>query len=113
MEVAFVVVLLSAVKFWSVLEPLTKRLAKMPRPEMVVLPRLAAVAKKFVVEAVPEKKLVLVALLVVEFPTCTFPKFAFVANRFVEDAVVAKLLVVVALVEVELSAVKFWRVEEP
>lgn len=36
-----------------------------------------------------------------------------VKKRLVEDAVVAKKLVEVAEVEVELTAVKFWRVEEP
>ena len=41
------------------------------------------------------------------------PVLSAVENRLVELAVVLKREVVVALVEVELSAVKFWRVEEP
>ena len=77
-EVALVVVLFNAVKFCKVDDPVTKRLASVPRPLMNVVPSVAKVEK-----------------------------------RLVDDAVVANLLVEVPFVVVELSAVKFWRVEEP
>jgi hypothetical protein len=64
--------------------------------------------KSWVVEAFEVKSDVEVA-----FPKSEFPAVSAVAKRLVEEAVVVKLFVVVALVEVELSAVKFWRVEEP
>ena len=43
----------------------------------------------------------------------TRPVVKLVEKRLVEEAVVANEFVEVAFVEVELSAVKFWRVEEP
>ena len=80
--VAFDDVELSAVKFWSVEEPVTRRLPRVPRPVvvrvlppserapvMVVAPRYALVAKRLVEEAVVAKKFVEVAFVVVEFPT--------------------------------------------
>jgi len=108
------------------------------RPEVrvpaVSVPMFAAVAKRFVEEAVVAKKLVVVAEVPVALRKVKFwrveepvtrrfesvpvvnatePKVAFVAKRFVEEAVVAKKLVVVAFVDVELSAVKFCKVDEP
>ena len=61
-EVALVPVALMKVKFWRVLEPLSKRLAKVPSPVAVKLPPFAVVKNKFVEEAVVEKRLVEVAL---------------------------------------------------
>src|SRR6266481_4047124 len=58
-EVAFVVVLLSAVKFCKVEEPRTRRLFRVPRPPV------NAVAKRFVVEAVVKVPLVLKRFVVV------------------------------------------------
>ena len=46
-------------------------------------------------------------------PRVRVPRLAEVEYRLVLLAVVLKKLVDVAEVEVELSAVKFWRVEEP
>ncbi len=66
--VACVVVPLTAVKFWKVDEALARMLANVPVPDEVMLPPLAEVKKKFVVEARVAKKLVVVALVDVEFP---------------------------------------------
>ena len=116
--VALVEVELSAVKFWRVEEPFTRRLARVPRPLMNVVPKFAAVANIFVELAVVAKRLVVVALVPVAFvklklPRIPVPRLKLVEKRLVLDAVVANERVVVALVEVELSAVKFWRVELP
>ena len=80
--VAAVPVAFTKVKFWSVEEPVTRRLPRVPRPVvvrvlppserapvMVVAPRYALVAKRLVEEAVVAKKFVEVAFVVVEFPT--------------------------------------------
>ena len=58
--VALVPVAFWKVKFWSVVEPLSKRLVS------VLAPALKTEAKRFVVEAVIAKKLVVVAFVVVE-----------------------------------------------
>lgn len=71
-EVAFVDVLFNAVKFWRVLEPVTRRLARLPSPLMKVLPKVAKVPKRFVEDAVVAKKLVVVALVLVEFNAVKF-----------------------------------------
>jgi len=60
-------------------------------------------AKRFEVDAVVEKKLVVVAFAIV----------AFVAERVPAVAFVAKVLVEVLLVVVAFVAVKFWRVDDP
>ncbi len=65
-EVALVEVEFKAVKFCKVLEPLTRRLAKVPRPVEVRLPPLAVLKKRLVEEAVVAKKEVEVALVEVE-----------------------------------------------
>ncbi len=65
-EVALVVVLFSAVKFWRVDEPATKRLASVPNPLMKVFPSLAFVEKRLVDDAVVAKNEVEVAFVVVE-----------------------------------------------
>ena len=57
-EVAFVEVLLSAVKFWRVLEPVVKKLPTEARPEVI----------EFVKEPRDAKKLVEVAFVTVAFP---------------------------------------------
>ena len=103
--VALVEVELSAVKFWRVEEPFTRRLARVPRPLMNVVPKFAAVANIFVELAVVAKRLVVVALVPVAFvklklPRMPVPRLKFVPNRFVLDAVVEKKFVLVALVSV-------------
>ena len=60
MVVAAVPVALVKVKFWRVEEALTKRLARVPRPP-VMLPPEAVVKKRLVEEARVEKKAVVVA----------------------------------------------------
>lgn len=52
-DVAFVVVPFCAVKFWSVEEPLTKRLVAVWKTE-VINPMTPVLALKSVVEALPE-----------------------------------------------------------
>ena len=59
--VAFVEVLLSAVKFWKVLEPLARILRAESVPARVSLPPLLVVKKKLEVEALVAKKFVVVA----------------------------------------------------
>ena len=63
--VALLEVELRAVKFCKVEEPLERKVEKVPKPVEVTLPPLKAVAKRFVDEAVVEKKFVEVALVVV------------------------------------------------
>ena len=65
--VDFEVVEFRAVKFWNVEEAVVRRFANVPKPVDVRFPPLAPVKKKFVEEAVVEKKLVVVAEVVVEF----------------------------------------------
>ena len=60
-------------------------------------------AKRFDVDAVVEKKLVVVAFAIV----------AFVAERVPAVVLVAKVLVEVLFVVVAFVAVKFWRVDDP
>mgnify|MGYP001570348555 CR=1 FL=1 len=60
--VALVDVLLSAVKFWRVVEPFTNKFPRVARPP-IMLPVLREVEKRLVLEAVVEKKLVVVALV--------------------------------------------------
>ena len=93
--VAFEVVLLSAVKFWRVEDPETRRFAKVPVPEPVMFAPLTLPA-------------------VVRLPVnVSAPPIPVVNERFVDEANEAKKLVVVALVPVAFKKVKFWRVEEP
>lgn len=128
-EVELEVVEFTPVKFCKVLEPFTRRVAK------VAAPVLRLEEKRLVDEAVPEKKLVEVEFDEVELRAVKFcsvdeelasmfrkvpnpvevklPPEPVVKKRLVLDAVVAKKLVEVAEDEVELRAVKFWRVEEP
>jgi len=61
--VDFEVVEFRAVKFWNVEEAVVRRFANVPKPVDVRFPPLAPVKKKFVEEAVVEKKLVVVALV--------------------------------------------------
>ena len=61
--VDFEVVEFRAVKFWNVEEAVVRRLVNVPKPVDVRFPPLAPVKKKFVEEAVVEKKLVVVALV--------------------------------------------------
>jgi hypothetical protein len=70
--VAFVLVEFSAVKFWRVLEPVTRRLARVPRPLKNVVPKVANVEKRLVLDAVVAKKFVEVALVVVLFSAVKF-----------------------------------------
>jgi hypothetical protein len=65
-EVAEEEVELTAVKFWRVVEPLTKRVAKVPAPVV------SEVEKRLVEEAVVEKKLVVVAFELVELTAVKF-----------------------------------------
>ncbi len=119
-EVLLVVVELMPVKFWRVLDPVTRRLAVVMSPVLVRVPKVPMV----------EKRLVVVAWVPVAFTKVKFWK--------VEDAVarklaawmravevsappfavpyarvVAKRLVEVEVVVVEFDPVKFWRVDEP
>ena len=74
---------------------------------------------KFEVEAVVEKKLVVVALVVVELTAVKFCKVLepvtkrLVGVKLVATRLVVKKLVEVALVVVEFTPVKFCRVDEP
>jgi hypothetical protein len=86
-EVAFVVVAFRAVKFWSVVEPVRRR-----------LPIIPEVVLKFVT-----KRFVDVALVVVPF----------VMTKFVAVPVVTARFVVVACEVVAFTPVKFWRVVDP
>src|SRR3989338_11324670 len=61
--VAEVPVALTKVKFCKVLEALSKRFARVPRPVEVKLPPLPVVKNKFVDEAVVDKRFVVVALV--------------------------------------------------
>ena len=81
-EVELVVVEFSPVKFWRVVEPVTRRLARVVRPEMLIVPAVRV------------------------------PMLPVVAKRLVELATFEKIHVEVAAVVVELIAVKFWRVVE-
>jgi len=91
--VALVVVELSAVKFWRVVDPVSKRLEREVNPEST--------------ERVPVR-------LVIEPSVCPLikPEVMVVAKRFVVEATVANKVVVVAFVVVALTPVKFWRVED-
>lgn len=66
----------------------------------MTFPAETVVAKRLVLEAVVEKRLVVVALELVELPMMPAPKLKTVAKRLVEEAVVEKRLVVVAWVVV-------------
>ena len=114
-------VALTKVKFCKVEEPLTRRLVN------VTVPKVAFVAKRFVLEAFVLKKLVVVAdepvaltkvkfcrvedalarklLAVIVAVEVRLPPLPVVKNRFVVEAVVEKKLVVVAFVVVEKFAV--------
>jgi hypothetical protein len=83
-----------AVAFWSVDEPLTKKLFAKKKPVEVALPKSARVANDWVLEAVEAKS-------AVEVPWPPEKK------RLVVDATVAKKAVEVALVVVALMPVKF------
>ena len=61
-EVLFEVVELTPVKFWRVVEPVTRRLLAVKRPVDEIEPKVAAVAKRFVE----------VAFVVVEFDAVKF-----------------------------------------
>ena len=69
--------------------------------------------KRFVEEAVVEKKLVEVAEVVVEFPIFPFPRLKLVEKKLVELAVVEKREVVVAEVVVEFVNLAVEGVVEP
>ena len=76
--VAEVEVELRLVKFWRVVEPVTKRFAAVMRAFEVRAPPVAVVKKRFVELEVVEKKLVEVAEEVVELPATKKPRLAFV-----------------------------------
>lgn len=71
LDVAFVVVEFTAVKFCSVVDPVRRRLEKVPKPS-VREPIFAEVENRFVEEAVVEKKLVVVAADPVAFTKVKF-----------------------------------------
>ena len=118
--VALVEVLLRAVKFWRVLDPVTRRLGAVMSPVVVRVAVLRVVNAPKV-----ENSVVVVAFVVVLFSPVKFwkveeafarrlakvprpdevrfPPEAVVKKRFVVLALVAKKFVVVALVEVELT----------
>src|SRR3989338_9182032 len=118
--VAEVPVALTKVKFCKVLEALSKRFARVPRPVEVKLPPFPVVKNKLVELAVVEKRLVVVAAVPVAFTKVKFckvlealskrfarvprpvevklPPLPVVKNKFVDEAVVDKRFVVVALV---------------
>jgi hypothetical protein len=67
------------VKFWRVVEPVTRMFEKVPRPLEVKLPPILVVKYRLVEEAVPLKKadevaLVEEALRAVKLPTVVEPK---------------------------------------
>ena len=132
--VAEVPVAFTKVKFWRVLDPVARRLARVVSPVKYEAPEtesavveaygktLAPVAVEVMIPAIPRVPVKLAAdeivwLLMrpeVSAPvTVAVSSVAFDANRLVEDAVVAKDVVVVALVVVEFRPVKFWRVLDP
>jgi hypothetical protein len=85
-------------------------------------PEVMAVAKRLVVEATEEKKLVVVAKEVVELTAVKLWRVVEPVRAKVESEErpvterappTERAPVVVALLEVELTAVKFWRVVEP
>ena len=94
MVVAVVPVAFTKVKFWRVEEPLASRVPKVPRPVEVRLPPLAELKKRLVEEAVVEKKLVVVAEVVVLWLAMKPPVK-------VEEAVERKPLRKPSVVEVE------------
>jgi hypothetical protein len=96
--VAEVPVAFRKVKFWSVVEPVSKRFASVASPAVAV--------------RVPVKLAALDIVWPLMSPAVIAPVVKLVEKRLVELAVVAKLVVEVALVVVELSPVKFWRVVE-
>jgi uncharacterized protein YqcC (DUF446 family) len=112
--VALVEVLLRAVKFWRVVEPVTRRL-----PVVKVSIVFTPVVKWLLsVRRVEEAALPMVTAPQVTLPFTTFRALPaeqgpVARYKLVVEAVVEKRVVVVALVEVLLRAVKFWRVEEP
>ena len=93
--VALVPVALTKVKFWRVDEALARILAKVPVPDEVRFPPLPVVKKRFVEEAVVEKREVVVALVVVELPVIVR------LPSMVEEAVERKPLSRPRVVEVE------------
>jgi hypothetical protein len=112
--VALVEVEFLAVKFWRVVEEVTRswevvarvtlRFERVVRPPVAVTVPVKLAAEEIVWPLmVPEVTLAKVAL----------PTLRAVAKRLVEEATEAKKLVVVALVEVELRAVKLRSVVEP
>jgi hypothetical protein len=107
----------------------SRRLAKVPRPFAVKefevsVPNIAFVANRFVDDEVPEKKLVVVALVPVALTKVKFwrveepvaRKFGTVSRPVVFNVpklpTVEKNDVVVAAVPVPFTKVKFWRVDE-
>jgi hypothetical protein len=115
--VAEVPVAFTKVKFWRVVEPVRRRLPKVPEPR-VREPMLALVLKRLVELEVVEKKLVVVAFVVVELVAVRASvEMLFETREAMVPRVLVRMeekkLVEVALVEVELTAVKFWRVVEP
>lgn len=98
--VALVEVELSAVKFCSVLDPVTNAFESVVRPPVTFNVPVKLASADIVWPF-------MVPLAVSE------PVVNKVEKRLVDDAVVAKKLVVVALVEVELRAVKFCSVLDP
>ena len=130
-EVAEVVVALMPVKFWSVLDPVTKRLEKVPDPPEERTQTLL-IAKQPLVRVIPlarvevpvpvieradavsgPLKVVVPLPVTVSAPMEPVARLKLVAKRLVLEAVVAKELVVVALVEVLFDAVKFCKVLDP
>jgi hypothetical protein len=103
-EVAWVEVEFLAVKFWRVVDEVTKRL--------VVVARVATRLSKVLM---PVKALLLarrVEEAAVAAEPVIEPTMVFVTVRLVKTPLVAKSEVEVALVVVDSSPVKFWRVEE-
>jgi len=113
-----------AVKFWRVDEPVVRSVAAVT-PPVVMLPKEPTVAKRLVELAVPEKKLVLVLLVVVPCKAVKFWRVdepvvrklpavkRLVMFAFVPESMVEKKVVVVAFDPVAFTKVKFWRVLEP
>jgi len=71
-EVALVVVLFAPVKFWRVVEPVRRRFDADKRPVSESAPPFAPVKKRFVLDAVVAKRLVVVAFVVVELSPVKF-----------------------------------------
>lgn len=107
-ELAFVVVLFTPVKFCSVVEPLTRSVAKELAP---VKPLLSE--SNVDDAAVPPDTAPQVTLPFTTLRALDDEQFPVAMKRFEVEAVVAKSVVVVAFEVVLFNPVKFWRVVEP